>query len=381
MLGEGVSAESAPAVPPDAAPRPDLSLVVCTLNEVEAIGPLIAEIAAAMAAAAPPLAYEIIVVDDGSTDGTPGAVMALQDPRVRLIERVGVRGLASAALAGWDEARAPFLALMDGDGQHDPALLPHLFAALRGSGADLAIGARDLSAHQALSPLRVRLSKAGVWLAGHALRLPLGDPMSGYFVMRRGFYDEVRPRVSGVGFKILVDLAASARARPRFVELTTALRPRHGGVSKLDLRVIADLVALLAEKRLGGLIPARFILFTGVGVSGVAMNLAVLGLLFRVAGLPFALSQSLAIFVAMGWNFWLNNQLTFRDRRLRGAALARGFLAFVAACAVGAVVNVALAEMLFRFGLPWPLAGGIGALAAGVFNFWAVRRLTWKVRS
>ncbi len=367
MLGEAVSAESAP----------EISIIVCTLNEVAAIGPLIAEIQRTLAGTA----HEIIVVDDGSTDGTPAAVLAPGDPSVRLIERVDIRGLGSAALAGWDAAGAPLLALIDGDGQHDPALLPGLIAALRAADSDLAIAARDLAAQQALSPLRVRLSRAGVWLADRALGMHLTDPMSGYFVMTRAFYRRARPRVSGVGFKILVDLAASARPRATFVERTTALRPRRGGESKLDLRVVVDLAALLAEKRLGGLIPARFILFTAVGVSGVVVNLAVLGVMFRGLHLHFAVSQAAAILIAMGWNFWLNNLLTFRDRRLRGMDFLRGFVAFAASCALGAVLNVLIAESLFRLGLRWALAGGVGALAAGVFNFWAVRRLTWKVRS
>ena len=357
--------------------KPKLSLVVCTLNEVEAIAGLIREVSVALS----PLDYELIVVDDGSTDGTAVAVRECSDPRVQLIERQGVRGLASAAVAGWDAARGELLALMDGDGQHDPRLLPELVAALQAESTDIAIGVRDLSADQALSRRRVWLSRAGVRLAGAALGASLTDPLSGYFVMRRAFYQRVQPHLSGVGFKILVDLIASARPRPVIVERTTALRPRLGGKSKLDLRVVADLIALLIEKRLGGWLPARFILFTGVGLSGVVVNVAALILLHSLGGASPAPSILSAIFLAMCWNFWLNNLLTFRDQRLRGAYLIRGFLAFVASCAIGALANFLLAEALRRLGWPLALAGGVGALTAGVFNFWAVRRVTWRIRS
>lgn len=321
------------------------------------------------------------MVDDASTDGTPDAVRGCGDPRVRLVERIGVRGLASAAIAGWDGARGELLALMDGDGQHDPALLPRLMEALEAGPVEIAIGARNLTEAQALSPLRVVLSRLGVALAGLGLGVRLTDPLSGYFVMRRSLYARVRPRLSGVGFKILVDVVASARPRPKVVELPTALRPRRGGVSKLDIRVIADLVALLVEKRLHGLVPARFILFTAVGVSGVAVNVAALGLLLRGAHLRFVVAQALAILAAMLWNFCLNNILTFRDRRLRGVGLVRGFLAFALACGLGAVFNVMVSDGLYRLHLSWAVAGVAGALLAGVFNFWAVRRITWRIRS
>jgi dolichol-phosphate mannosyltransferase len=353
-----------------------ISVVVCTLNEAAAIGPVLGEVADALAGRR----YEIIVVDDGSTDGTPDRVRALDDPRIRLIERRGVRGLASAAITGWNAAQGELLALMDGDGQHDPQLLCELIAALEGSSADLAVGVRDLSAEQALSSTRVWLSKAGVRLAGAALRSRITDPMSGYFVMRRSFYDRVRPRLSGVGFKILVDLIASADHRPTIVERTTTLRPRSGGTSKLDSRVIADLVALLLEKRLRSLVPARFILFTGVGLSGVAVNVLAL-VLFHRAGVHAAYALVGAIFVAMCWNFWLNNLLTFRDQRLRGIGLLFGFAGFVASCALGAVLNFLATEGVQSLGWRLAPAGLFGALAAGVFNFWAVRRVTWRVRS
>lgn len=353
-----------------------LSIVICTLNEAAAIGPLLTEIGHVLDGCD----CEVVVVDDGSSDGTPDRIRERGDPCVRLIERRDLRGLASAAITGWDAAQGDLLALMDGDGQHDPALLPQLIAALEADGADLAVGVRDLSAEQALSPTRVALSRAGVAVASVALGTRITDPMSGYFVMRRSFYAQVRPKLSGVGFKILVDLIASASPRPTIIERATALRPRIGGASKLDARVIADLAALLVEKRLGGLIPARFVLFTGVGLSGVVVNVAALLLLHRL-GAPHQLALTTAIFFAMCWNFSLNNLLTFRDRRLRGWALAPGFATFVGSWAVGAAVNFLLAETLRGLGWPLAVAGGLGALWAGVFNFWAVRRVTWRIRS
>jgi dolichol-phosphate mannosyltransferase len=188
--------------------------------------------------------------------------------------------------------------------------------------------------------------------------------MSGCFVMRREWYEAARPRLSALGFKILFDLAASSPRPVKFVELPTALRARTGGASKLDARVMVELAALFVEKALGGRVSARFLLFAGVGASGVAVNLGLLALGVRLAGEErYPLLQAGAVLGAMVWNFTLNNLLTFRTAPLWGWALARGFVGFCLACSAGA---------------PWPVAGFVGALSGGLWNFWAVRYTTWR---
>ena len=327
------------------------------------------------------LEVEVIVVDDASADGTGEVVrsVAADDPRVRLVEREGARGLASAAIAGWDVARGRFLAIMDGDGQHDPALIPAMSARAGEGGFDLIAATRYAEAGPSgLTGWRHLVSRAGTRVAGIALRAPLSDPMSGCFLMTRDFYASVRPRLAGVGFKILVDLVASARTPPRIAEVPTALRTRLAGESKLDLRVAADLAALVVDKRTGGLIPARFVLFAAVGVSGVAVQLAAFAL-FSLADPVFSAAQGMAIVTAMTWNYWLNNLLTFRDRRLRGTAWLRGWITFALACSAGALVNLAVGGGLHAVAAPDLVANVGGALAGGVWNFWAARRVTWGV--
>lgn len=322
--------------------------------------------------------YEIVVVDDASGDGTAEAVQALEreNPRVRLIEREGARGLASAALAGWAASRGSLLAIMDGDGQHDPALLPRMIEAAR-DGAELVAASRYADAGPTgLTGSRHLISRAGTRLVDVALGVALSDPLSGFFLMRRAWYETAAPRASGVGFKILVDLVASAPEPPRAAEFPTALRTRVAGESKLDARVVADLAAMVVEKRTGGLIPARFVLFAAVGVSGVGVQLAAFQLLEPLIP-TFSAPYVLAILTAMTWNFGLNNLLTFRDRRLRGWGLLRGWATFVAACALGAVINYGIGWGLHRLGVWDAAAGLVGALAAGVWNFAAARTATW----
>ncbi len=354
-----------------------MSVVVCTLNEAGAIEGVLRELLDQLSG----IDAEVIVVDDASGDGTATAVRRVsgEDARVRLVEREGARGLASAAIAGWDTARGRWLAIMDGDGQHDPALMPAMLARARAGDVELVASTRYAEAGPTgLSGWRHLLSRAGTRVAGIALRAPLTDPLAGCFLMSRTFYEVVRPRLAGVGFKILVDLVASARRAPRIAELPTTLRSRLAGESKLDFRVAADLAALVIDKRTGGVVPARFVLFAAVGVSGVAVQLAAFEV-FRLAGAAFSSGQGLAIVTAMTWNFQLNNLLTFRDGRLRGAAWLRGWITFALACSAGALLNLAVGWGLNRLGA-WPAVANVaGALAGGVWNFLAARAATWRV--
>jgi dolichol-phosphate mannosyltransferase len=194
--------------------------------------------------------------------------------------------------------------------------------------------------------------------------------------MRRDWFEAARPRLSGVGFKILVDVMVSGPRRPQAVEVETALRRRLGGASKLDFRVMADLAALLIEKRTKGVVSARLALFLGVGLTGVAVHLLTL----RVAGAEgasFWLAQALAILTAMTSNFFVNNLMTFRDMRLRGAAMARGLVSFYVGCLGGAGLNELLAEAAKQLGAHWAAAALIGIVAGALFNYGAARRLTW----
>ncbi len=159
--------------------------------------------------------------------------------------------------------------------------------------------------------------------------------------------------------------------------MPTALRARVGGESKLDVRVVFDLAALLVEKRTRGALPARMTQFLFVGLTGLAVHLMVLST-GRVLGAPFWLGQTGAIFLAMSWNFMLNNGLTFRDRRLHGVALWQGLLKFYVACLGGAAVSEVVGAGLHALSVPWYLAGTAGALLGAFWNYRAVQRLTWR---
>ena len=370
---------------------PDLSLIICTLNEGAAIRSVIDEICDTLQG----INHEIVVVDDNSTDATQSEVLDLAKtrPNVRLHVRYDERGLSSAAIKGWDIAYGRYLGVMDGDGQHDPQAIRALAEMILKGDKDLVCASRYIGATDTgLSFIRDLGSKAATAATGLVLKVPLTDPMSGCFMMTREYYESARPKLTGVGFKILVDIAASAPIKPRFGEVKAALRQRQGGQSKLDIRVVLDLGAMLIEKATNGFLPARFVLFAGVGVTGVFVYALVLILcheflvvdgsrpLYRYQWLDGdTVNFAIAIWLSMTWNFFVNNSITFRDKRLKGWGVVRGLFGFYFACSIGAVLSLALSLfMKEHLHIHWLVAGVGAALLSSVWNYWASTLLSWR---
>ena len=353
--------------------RPDLSLVICTLDEAAAIGAVIDQAAAALEGRA----FEIIVVDDSADEATGDVVRAIArlDDRIHLIRRTEARGLASAAIAGWDASRGQVLGIIDGDGQHDAGILRRLWDHL--GEADVAVGSRYLpGTHTGLTGLRRAISVAGTLASRALIGAPVSDPLSGLFLMRRDWYLASRPRLSGLGFKILADVLACGPRQPRVVEQPTRLGMRIGGESKLDLRVMVELAAQLTQARTGGVVSARFLMFAAVGATGVAVHMAALATLSAL-GAAFWIAQLGAIATAMTSNFFLNNALTFRDLRLRGSRLWRGLAGFYLACASGGLISEIVGSGVNSLGGHWIVAGLAGALTAAAWNYWSASRAAW----
>lgn len=356
-----------------------LAIIIPTFNERGNLPALVDRIENALGSAG----WEIIFVDDSSSDGTAEAarVMAVADLRIRVIQRIGRRGLASAVIEGMCATAAPFVAVMDADHQHDPALLPDMLVAVDAGEADIAIASRFLegaSAKGLSSIRREESSKLANRLARWLTGAELSDAMSGYFLMRSEQLRSQVPRLSGIGFKILLDILATARPAPKIREFPLQFAERREGESKLDRAVAFDFLVGLYERWLGQVIPTRYALFGTVGAIGVVVHMAVLALLYALLGGSFVLGQTIAVLAAMSFNFWLNNTLTYRDQRLKGwAALLRGWLSFCVTCAVGAFANVAVASLLQARGVHWALAAMAGILIGSVWNYALSSRFVW----
>jgi dolichol-phosphate mannosyltransferase len=316
-------------------PIAELSVVIPTFKERGNVAELVRRLDASLQG----IAWEAIFVDDNSPDGTAAAVkeIAVRDPRVRCLRRVGRRGLAGACIEGMLSSAASYVAVIDADLQHDEKVLPAMLAKLRSGEADLVAATRYVAGGSAasFSEKRGAISQLATRLTHRLVGTKLSDPMSGFFMMRRDRFDEIVPRLSPAGFKILLDIAAGSKLR--VAEQPYSFGERFEGESKFNIQIGVEFLGLL-------------------------------------------LAKIIATFVAMTSNFLLNNELTYRDRRLKGWGMLRGFVLFCLIASVGVLANVDLASWLYVERPIWWVAGAVGAVMSVLWNYAMSTLFVWRAR-
>lgn len=356
----------------------DLAVVLPTFNESGNVRPIVDRLAKTLAG----IRYEIIFVDDDSPDGTAGRVRSLarDHANIRVLQRIGRRGLASACIEGILAASAPFVAVMDADLQHDESILPEMLRRIRSENLDLVVASRNMTGGSMgdFPSWRVKLSQLGKRLSLMGAEHALSDPMSGFFMVRFTAFERLAHRLSAIGFKILLDIVLSADPGMRIGEVPYRFRPREHGESKLDIIIGLEYFELLVDKHFGDLVNVRFVLFGMVGALGVAIHLLILSALIRLGALSFATGQAIATVVVMILNYVLNNSFTYRDRRRRGWSFWGGLLTFCLACGLGVAANVSISNEAFHRGVPWVLAALIGLLFSAVWNYGVTSMTTWR---
>lgn len=358
----------------------ELAVVIPTYREAANVPKLVALLDAALQGRA----WEAIFVDDNSPDGTADVAREIgrRDPRVRVIQRIGRRGLSSACVEGMLATAAPAVAVIDGDLQHDETLLPKMLDALQADAQlDLVVGSRFVSGGGTGEWDRDRVAKSefATRLSRAVLKADLGDPMSGFFMIRTGIVRAITPDLSAIGFKILLDIMTTSPRPLRFIELPYTFRTRSEGESKLDHVVAMEYLIALYDRMFGRVIPVRFAMFSGIGALGAGVHFLVLGLLFKQLGVTFLGATIAATIAAMTFNFFLNNILTYRDARLKGArALFDGWISFCVVCSVGAIANIGVAAFLYDFrSNTWIVSALAGVLVAAVWNYALSSRFVW----
>ena len=357
---------------------PRLAVIVPTLNEQGNVATMIAALDKALAG----IRWEAIFVDDESRDGTQAEVERFARVRrdIRLIRRIGRKGLSAAVIEGFLATVAPVVAVVDADMQHDESKLAAMLQEVEAGGAELVIGTRyagDGSTGN-WSQSREFISRMASKVADRVMPQRLSDPMSGFFMVRRDVFLEIAPRLSALGFKILLDVVLSAGRPLKVKEVSYTFRPRQAGESKLDSAVALDFLLQIMDRVCGRWIPPRLILFGLVGALGLVVHLTVLRSAMGL-GLTFGNAQTAAVSIAILFNYVLNNLITYRDRRhktLKG--WFRGLLGFYLVCSAGAAANVGVGVLVFAAEPRWWLAGIAGVIVGSLWNFCASTLLVWR---
>jgi len=360
-----------------------LSLVVPTYNEAGNVALLVEKLENVLA----DIRWEVTFVDDNSPDGTADVVKDLgkSKPNVHCIKRIGRRGLSSACIEGMASSNAPVVAVMDADLQHDETVLPQMFEMVSG-GKDLVLASRfygGQTAEEGLTKFREMGSNVANWIANLVTGTKITDPMTGFFMLKRERFEQVAPKLSSEGFKILLDIIATARnmgAPLDIGEVGFTFRARHDGESKMSPLIAVQFFGLALSKMTGGFLPVSFLLFAAVGAFGVLVHMAAFTLVISSFGFNFTNSQLFATVVAMTSNFHLNNILTYANQQLRGAKYWGGLLSFYAVCAVPAIANVSIATYIFEQNSLIYLAAIAGIVISIVFNYGMTRIFTWRVK-
>jgi dolichol-phosphate mannosyltransferase len=355
----------------------DLAIIVPTLNEAGNIAALYNELTQVL----DNIRWQLIFVDDDSSDNTRANIRSLAntDRRVHLVHRIGRRGLSSACLEGMAASDSRYILVMDADLQHDTRIIPQMMESLQHKAYDLAVGSRFKTGATiaGLSKFREESSR---WVNRTITLLTknkISDPLSGFFMLPREVYDSTKYEVSGLGFKILLDIIMSSKRQLKIQEIPFEFRERHAESSKLDISIVAEFAGLIIEKLSIGKFPMRFFMFLCVGSIGAILHFLVMGILYRYFTVDFIYAQAGATYVAIIFNFYLNNAFTYRDQRLKGTAVIRGLLIFMLVCSVGAANNLIVAETLHNYGIHWFLASFTGAIYGSVWNYFMSNILVW----
>ena len=357
-----------------------LSIVIPTYNERDNISKILAKIKNTLK----DVTYEIVFVDDNSPDGTSEEVKNFmkKSSKIRLIHRIGRRGLSGAVIEGIFAANSELVAVMDCDLQHDETKLSEMLDMFsKNRSLDLVIGSRFTKkgkiSEKAFSKIRELGSKITTLLVKKLLNINSSDPLSGFFMVKKETFLRNAENLQTQGFKILADFIATSGENLKIMEIGYNFKNRVAGESKMSFLTVLELIGLVFSQIFQGKVSIRFILFCMVGLSGIFVQLLITGVSMFLIN-QFATSQTLGIIAAMSSNYFLNNAITFQERKLKSFNLIRGLFSFYLICSLGAFANIAIASYIFGFSSNWLISSFIGALFGAVWNFTLTSIFTWK---
>ncbi len=360
--------------------KPSLSIVIPTYNERENISKIVTRLKKTLKG----INHEIIFVDDNSPDGTSDEIKSFINNKsgINLIHRIGRRGLSGAVIEGIYAAKAELVSVMDCDLQHDESkILDMLDLFSSNISLDIVIGSRFTESgeisEKAFSKIRELGSKITTLLIKKILNIKSTDPLSGFFMVKKETFLKSSDNLQTQGFKILADFLATSGKNIEIKEIGYKFKNRVVGESKMSFLTVLEFIGLVLSQIFKGRVSIRFILFCMVGLSGIFVQLLITGFAMLLIN-KFPTSQTLGIVAAMTSNYFLNNIITFQERKLRSFDLIRGLFSFYLICSLGALINIATASYFFGFSSNWLISSFLGACFGAVWNFTLSSIFTWK---
>ena len=326
--------------------------------------------------------HEIIFVDDDSTDGTIEVLKTISknNNSIRLISRFKERDLSSAVALGISSAVYDYTAVIDADLQHDISNIMKMYDLAKKQKLDLVLSSRFLdNEKKGYSKQRETLSIVGNNFINKLISKRLTDPLSGCFLVKTTFFQQIKHKLILKGYKILFDILSSCDLKNyKIAEVPIKFHKRKHGESKLSKKVIIDFILSYFLRFFSKVIPLSFLKFSIVGLLGVGIHLIILNLLLLHYTFSFGISQFYAALITMNINFYLNNNYTFADDKLIKFSAFKGLIKFILFCSVGALISASVGSFLFDLTEYIYFSALMGIIFGSITNYVLNASFTWK---
>jgi len=342
-----------------------ISIIIPTLNEVDNIEDLLSRIVTTIKNNQLQ-ETEIIIVDDGSTDGTLDHIKKWQEKYpINLILRANKKGLASAVIEGARVAENENVLVIDGDLSHPPEMIPELLSPIDSGNYDLVIGSRYIKGGATPDwPIRRRITSRVATLLAWPF-IDVKDPMSGFFCVQKKLLAELP--LDTPGFKIGFEILVRNKASLRIFEVPIIFRDRQKGKSKLGFPEIKAFLGQLLQLAGGNVSISNGSKFALVGLLGLIMDLTLFNVL-RMTGASLGSAHTLSFFAATISNFILNARWSFPEKSKLG--IHKKYFAFVVVALLALFIRGGiLATLTEAMELPPQLAIVIAVGAAAIINY------------
>ncbi len=354
----------------------EISIVIPTLNESENIRYLFQKIQEALSKSK--FTWSIIFVDDSKNDDTSEEINKIRqsNQNVFLIRRHNSMGLSSALIQGALSSDSKYIVFMDSDLQHPPIKILDLYDEIVSNKYDLVSASRFIFNNNLLNKRRYKISYLVNKILRKFFKINYDDILTGFFIVEKKFFFKHSKNLSSAGFKLLLDLVISSKKNILYSEIPFEFQKRFKGESKLSNKVLIDFVLLVLDKIFGKILPARYIIYSMVGLTGVFFQL----LTFYIINLflVFNFSLILSIFFTICFNYILNNEFTYSDLKKKGYNFIKGLFKFCFFCSLGALFNFVSAKLIYDNAYNIYLAVFLGAIIGSIWNYSMNTSFTWK---